>query len=501
VDDDGTTWTTATIDAAPTADDDARRAGRRWRSLWRVHFYAGVFAAPFLVMMALTGLVILYTQPIQQLTQHDLRVVRAGGDWVSFADQQQAVLDAFPGNSVISVTVPRDATTSTEFALDDDRSVFVDPYTAEVLGTADPGGGIVGFANRLHGTLNNDAVTIPLPTVAGLFGGDWVQDFVVGDMVLEVLGCWTLVLVASGVYLWWPRRTRNGTSRRAGKALLVPRVGARGRARWRDLHAIPGVLFAAGTAFVIVTGMFWSSYWAAGYTALANRVTPNDEVEAPSSGIVTRGDLDRLGNHIPWNSAATAVPDTPSSGGAAPLDIDSVVRIGAEEAMEPGYSVAYPVDDVDEAGNPIYGSWTLTNSWPRKTSEAKAVYLDQFTGQTLGVTDVYGYGAVTVASDTLVSTHMGTQLGLFSRILMTGICLAVLWSVISSVVMYTKRRRSGLGLPRRPRDLKLANGLLVLMVLTGIVYPLWGLSALLVLAVDRFVIRTVPWLRTAFGQR
>lgn len=490
---------------APRADAgegaEVAQASRRWRSLWRVHFYSGVFAGPFLVLMALTGLVILYTQPIQQLTQHDLRVVSAQSEWVPFSEQQDAVLSEFPENSVISVTVPRDRTTSTEFALDDERSVFVDPYTAEVLGTADPNGGIVGLSNRLHGVLNNENVTIPLPTVAGFFGGDWVQDFIVGDMVLEILACWTLVLVASGIYLWWPRKTRNGENGRSGKALLVPRVGTKGRARWRDLHAIPGALFAVGTVFVLVSGLFWSSYWAAGYNALADKVTPNDEVEAPSSGIATRGDLDRFGNQIPWNTGDNLIPDSTSDATAAPIGIDSVVAVGAEEGMEPGYTVYYPVDDVDEAGNPVYGSFTLSNSWPRKTSEARDLYLDQFSGETLGETDVYGWGAVSVASDTLVSTHMGTQLGLFSRILMTGICLAVLWSVISAVVMYVKRRRSGLGLPRRPRDLRLANGLLVLMVITGVIFPLWGLSALAVLAVDRFVIRTVPWLRTTFGQR
>jgi uncharacterized iron-regulated membrane protein len=53
----------------------ADRASRRWRAIWRTHFYAGIFAVPFLVMMALTGLVILYTQPIRSLTQDHLRNV------------------------------------------------------------------------------------------------------------------------------------------------------------------------------------------------------------------------------------------------------------------------------------------------------------------------------------------------------------------------------------------------------------------------------------------
>jgi uncharacterized iron-regulated membrane protein len=488
--------------AAVGKEGDGARSSERWRSLWRVHFYAGVFAAPFLVLMAITGLAILYTQPLQQLTEGDLRTVAATGEWLPFDEQQGAVADAFPGNAVVAVTVPRDATTSTQFALDDDRSVFVDPYTATVLGTADPGGGVVGLANRLHGNLNNDSITVPLPTIAGLLGDEPVmQDFVLGDMALEVLGVWTIVLVASGIYLWWPRRSRNAASGRSGKALVVPRLGSRGRARWRDLHAIPGMAFAAVTLFAILSGLFWSSYWSSGYKAVADRLSPNEFTTAPNSDVATLGDLDRLGNQINWNTADVVLPATTSAPQAAPLALDAVVAIATEEGMKPGYTIAYPIDDVDEVGNIVHGSFTVSNSWPRKTGEARDLHLDQFTGETLGTTDVYGYGAVSRASDTLVSTHMGTQLGVVSRIFMTGLCLAVLWSVVSALVMYAKRRRTGLGLPRRPRDVRLTNGLLVLVVVTGLVFPLWGLSALAVLGLDRFVIRSVPRLRTTFGQR
>jgi uncharacterized iron-regulated membrane protein len=103
--------------------------------------------------------------------------------------------------------------------------------------------------------------------------------------------------------------------------------------------------------------------------------------------------------------------------------------------------------------------------------------------------------------DTLVSTHMGTQLGIVSRIFMTMLCVLSIWSVISGFVMFWKRRRPGTsGLPRRPVDVRLSKGLAVIAVVLAIVYPQWGVTALLVLAFDRFVIRKVRPLRTTFGQ-
>ena len=104
--------------------------------------------------------------------------------------------------------------------------------------------------------------------------------------------------------------------------------------------------------------------------------------------------------------------------------------------------------------------------------------------------------------DTLVSTHMGTQLGVFSRIMMTTLCVLAIWSVSSAMVMYTKRRRPGTaGLPRRPADVRLPRKLAILGGASALVFPQWGVTAAIVLAVDRWVIRRIPRLKAAFGQR
>ncbi|MEZ5266591.1 MAG: PepSY domain-containing protein [Acidimicrobiales bacterium] len=128
------------------------------------------------------------------------------------------------------------------------------------------------------------------------------------------------------------------------------------------------------------------------------------------------------------------------------------------------------------------------------------MFIDQFNGQTLAEQRVYGMGAVYEGMDTLVSVHMGTQLGIFSRIMMTVLCVLAIWSVLSGFAMFWKRRRRGtLGLPRRPVDVRLSRKLAAVGVATGIVFPQWAASALLVLGFDRFVIRRSR-LRTVFGQ-
>ena len=482
-------------------------ASKRWRNLWRVHFYSGVIVAPFLVMFAITGLVILYTQPIQDGLQSDVRRVERGSTTVSFDEQASTVEGNVPDDPIVSMTPPRDSGSSTVFGLDSGRSAYVDPYTGDFLGVDESQTTLVRWSNALHGHLNNDSVTIPLPAVSALWDGDEVmRDYVVGDLILELAGTWLVILALTGLYLFWPRKSREVKSKVNGRRMWSFRLTKTGRARWRDLHALPGAVLFIMLLFVAASGLPWSTYWGPNFTAFANEISPNEWTDAPASSVGAKGDLDRLGNQINWNTGDVPIPASyrPESGAETPtpLSLDSVVKIASEEGMKPNYTIYFPSNGVDDVGNPLYGSFTLSNSWPRKTGEAKDVFIDQFNGATLGHQDVYGYGSVSRAVDTTVSIHMGTQWGIVSRILMTLTCVLTLWSVASAVVMYSKRRRRGtLGLPRRPAEVHLGRGLVVIALAVGVVYPLWGASALLILAFDKFVIQRNSRLRVVFGQR
>jgi len=84
-------------------------SSKRWRNLWRVHFLSRIIVALFLVMFAVTGLVILYTQPIQKGIQSDLRRVDRGSALVSF-DQQAATFESkLPDDPIVSMRPPRDS--------------------------------------------------------------------------------------------------------------------------------------------------------------------------------------------------------------------------------------------------------------------------------------------------------------------------------------------------------------------------------------------------------
>lgn len=145
----------------------------------------------------------------------------------------------------------------------------------------------------------------------------------------------------------------------------------------------------------------------------------------------------------------------------------------------------------------------LTNAWPDRVQREKTVIVDQFSAATINTQGPEDWGLLPKATEWAIVTHMGTQYGLVTRILMTTGCLVVLWSVFTATVMWWKRRPSGkVGLPRRtttqlaPRS---RRGLIGIGVPLALIYPLWGVSLLLVFSFDRLVVQRVGSLRRLSG--
>jgi uncharacterized iron-regulated membrane protein len=509
----------------PGSSED--RTSRFWRSVWRLHFYSGVFAMPMLVLLSVTGLIILYTDPIYRATDGTKRTVEAGDTRVALDDQLVAAQAEVPDLDLAGITTPRRDTDVTIFNFATDGTptidVYVDPYTGTVTGTGknDYGTGIVGLANRLHAHLNNDRLTVKLPNLDGVFNAPnpIMVEVAIFDLVIEIMALWGLVLAISGIYLWWPRK------RETGKALFVPRIGKRGRARWRDLHAVPGILLSTVLIFFVATGIVWSQFWGANWYSLNQRISADRGAYDPPSTPVEVGELDVFGNRIPWVSRGDSIPrsstddethheseapsadasaDRPSGDGevAERMALEEIATLAEKDGLLAGFTIALPVDGEDENGEPFFGSFAVTDPWPARTTTERVVYFDQFSGVKLGQVTPKEWGRLAQLTEWGVQSHMGTQLGVFSRVIMTFGCIAILWASFTAFVMWWKRRPAGrLGLPRRPVNVRLARGLFVIAVALGILFPAWGLCAVLVVGLDRFAIRKILPLRRAFGMR
>jgi uncharacterized iron-regulated membrane protein len=479
-----------------------------WRALWRTHFFAGLVIAPALLWFAFTGLIILYTDPVDEALNGDVMTVRVGDEEVPLDAQLATIQDENPDWELASVTPGRRPDRANAFTMTDDqgvnRVVYVDQYTGSITGVITSDTGLVAFANRTHGSFLPRQYTMPIPSLTGMIGdGPAFIDVEVGEVIVEIVAGWGLVLAITGIYLWWPRQ---GTRKR----LFIPRFTEGGRPMWRDLHASGGTVLSVGLVFFVVTGLPWATFWGNEFSTLASKITPNTEnfweYSGPASNIPKVGDLTRFGVTVPWATANDSIPTsdddghgghhhssdegsetaTPRPAPAETVGLEAAYRAAQAEGMKPGFSITPPVDTVVDDGSTAYGAYVVINPWPSSLGEQGALYLDQFTAKTLGTSDSSTWGGIQRITEFGVQTHMGTQFGLINRILLTSICVLVVWNVVTAVVMWSRRRRSGtLGAPRKPVDERTQRSVGVFQLILSLIYPLWGASLLLVLAAQR----------------
>jgi uncharacterized iron-regulated membrane protein len=472
------------------------------RRIWRLHFWVGLFAAPALVLLACSGLVILYTGPLNDWLNRDLYVVAEGPEMVPLDNQVDVAAQHVGADyTVDAVTPPAGPGRSTrvDFLPPDGLAlpageanltqVFVDPYTARYLGQRSELSGVVGWANQLHRLFGNDGPQVHLPSVGHLISpAAYPEPTIpvgVGNLWMELTAVWILVLMATGIYLWWPRAIE------ATKPLLKIRWKRGGRIRWRDLHALTGVVIAVVLICYVLSGLTWSRYWGENWRAVSSTVAPSTEIDAPSTP-ATMGDYDRLGRRIAWAATDDPVYASATDGTApARLSYADIDRLAKGEHMVPGFAII-PPSDVTENGETLYGSYTVVNAWPQKLSEQRTLYLNQFTGRTITNATAEHEGALSRATSFGIAMHMGTQFGVLTRILATIACLGVIISALTGLLMWWHRRPSGRsGLPGPVSDTTRANtprgaviAVSVAGVVLGVVFPVFGVSLLVVLAVE-----------------
>jgi uncharacterized iron-regulated membrane protein len=456
---------------AQNAADDGVTKNRLYLTIWRWHFYSGLYVVPYMVILAVTGLLMLYGPLVDEWTYARQLSVKPMGQPASYIDQLNAVMSSYSDAMVTRFRPNVDANRSSVVSLTTsdgkEIDVYVNPYTREVLGTIDHENRLETIAMNIHGTL--------------LIGD-------LGDRLLEIAAGLGVLLLVSGVFLWWPRNARGVWG------VLIPRLQQRGRTLWRDLHAVPAIYGAVALLFFLISGMSWTGIWGDRYVQAWNTFPDGMWANVPKSD-KTMESLNRPGEKVvPWNLENSRMPASGSMAGepgipqGMPVNLDTIVRFVRDNGVDYGFWVAFPQDDD--------GVWTVSaSSMSGDVTDARkdlTLHIDRYTGRLLAVIgwDQYGLGAKAMAWG--VAMHQG-DLGIWNMVLNTLFCLLVILLCISAVVMWLRRRPSGanrLVAPPMPTGVSwkpIAAMLLVLSVL----FPLAGIVLVGVILLDAVVISRI----------
>ena len=91
-----------------------------------------------------------------------------------------------------------------------------------------------------------------LPGISRALHGGWPLGEP-GSWLLELGDGWAILMLATGLYLWWPRGR--------GVAALWPRTGAGTRVLLRDLHSCVAAWFSVVFLFFLISALPWTAFW------------------------------------------------------------------------------------------------------------------------------------------------------------------------------------------------------------------------------------------------
>ncbi|MQA04094.1 MAG: PepSY domain-containing protein [Streptosporangiales bacterium] len=427
--------------------------------LMRLHFYAGIFVGPFVLVAAISGMLYALTPQLEQVVYDDQLHTESRGTPLPLAQQLVSARAVEPTAQLTAIRPAAAAGETTRVLFGgrspfgDHRTVFVDPVTGEVRGQL---------------TTYGSSGALPVRAVVDKLHRElWLGE--PGRVYSELAASWLWVLTLGGLALWW-------TARRGRR-----RTAASPRRRARSWHVTVGLCAALGMLMLSATGLTWSRFAGEHVTTVREAfdwATPSVAATGghPSHGMTTS---DRAG--VGPDQAARAAA---AAGMSAPYEV-----------RPPSHTDGYVVQQVQ-------------TSWPAR---ADAMEVDPRTG---AVTERIAFDDWPLAAKLArwgIQLHMGLLFGGWNQAGLVLLALAIVGMVCLGYRMWWLRR------PTRGHHLKLARPpgrvrwqqlprlplALLLAVACGVGWflPLLGLSLLAFLLVDVALGLRTPAARPRTGER
>ncbi|OFN76534.1 PepSY domain-containing protein [Corynebacterium sp. HMSC074E01] len=427
----------------------------------RIHFYGGMFIGPFILIAALTGCLYAMAPTLEKVVYHDVLTVPTVENPLRLEEQIQAAQHEHPDMPVTQVWPATTPTDSTRVLVSDEsideslqRTVFIDPATAEVIGD--------------------------YPTYSGL--GEmplrrWISSLhesfhlgKIGELYSELAASWLWVMACGGLYMWWIRR-RPKNKATANAAQQQPKRSARWKAT--RLHSTVGAWIFIGLLGLSATGITWSGLAGDNVDSLVERMhwkaTPiNTALHGTTAE--THEHTGHEGHEGHGASASASVA----------ADAERVLATGRAEGLT-GPLRLYPPEDANSA-------WQVSERWVEWRTTSDALSVDGATGEVIDRQPFSSLPLFSKLSSWGTYLHMGIMFGLPLQIALLALGLATAALVVLGYYMWWKRR---------PRFLPTAHfswattGLGALFAATvGVFLPLLGITLAAFLVLDVILIHT-----------
>lgn len=462
---------------------DPKAPGAAYRRIWRWHFYAGLFCLPFILVLSVSGGIYLFRPQIDDYLDRRFNHLTLAGDAQRLDTQVEVALRAYPEARFKALELPKDPTDATRIHLvtaeGREMRVLVRPDTLEILLKEFEKSRFTALVHDIHGEL--------------LMGEP-------GAILVETAAAWGVVMIVTGLYLWWP----GGVASAAG--VIYPRLAAGGRTFLRDIHAVTGFWLSLLALFFLFSALPWTKVWGGSFKYLrglaAEKEVRQDWTTGPATADILRREAFRdaappagAQDQSRAEHLAHAAPDSAQGKDVMRPPIVGFDKIAARVTP---MMLAEPVL--------ISPPSARTRNWSvRSESQNRPLRVSyEFDPQNYGLVGESHFAdrpLIDRIFGVSVAAHEGQLFGWPNQLLGLLTVSGYLTLAISSLLMWWRRRPSGvLGapkeiVPRRP----IARAIVALVVIMGLLLPTLGLSLLLVLLAEAIIRRAFPGIARWLG--
>ena len=471
-----------------TVEISEKRGWPRYGTIWRWHFYAGLFCIPFVLILTITGTIYLFKPQIEASFDRPYNNLVVTGKRATAEEQVLAALAAVPGSTFNSYELPESPQSAVRVFVGSNEQKFrihVHPETLEILQKKDEDWRLMPVVHRIHGEL--------------LLGDQ-------GTHIVELAASWAIVMVITGLYLWWPRNINN----LAG--IVYPRFNSGQRIFWRDLHAVAGLWVSFFVLFLLISGLPWAKSWGGllkevrqiGVTKIvqqdwttgrSSELADRKLMNTPATEIAGGGEHAEHANH----NITPVMPLKPKIDYSA---LDRLIAIVQPLNLPAPVMISPPSKKLSAGagGSPV--DWTARSETQNRPLRVNLV-LDAATGEIKSTKKFADKPLLDRSIGYGIAIHEGQLFGWFNQALGVFTALGLLLMVVSSVVLWWRRRSPGtLGAPNPDQAApRFAYGLIGIIVMLGILLPFLGITMILVLLMERWVLRHIPSTRKFLGLR
>jgi uncharacterized iron-regulated membrane protein len=404
-----------------------------YRGLWRWHFHAGLLCIPFVLILAITGSIYLFKPQIDAFADRQVDALSLTGQRATGERHIAAALASQPGSKLFVYEVPAepdDAVRVHIYGADGaGRIVYVHPHSLEILKSVAHTSRLTEIVRMIHGEL-----------MAGR----------TGSLLIELAASWAIVMLGTGLFLWWPRETRGAAG------VVYPRLNRGPRVFWRDLHAVSGIWVSLLALFLLVTALPWTTVAGEGIGKIRGWVAPAPRDWASNSA-------DEHAAHR-RQSAQNAV--------TTPLEVDDIIARIRPLQLEPPVRIYLPNEN-----QPRWRVRAETQNRPK----VRELELDPVTGGLVHENRFADKSTFDKAIHIGIAAHEGQLFGWPNQLLGLFTAFSLIAICVSAIMMWWRRRPDGsLGVPAaKVPDFHVGPVLWGGIVIVAVLLPVLGASLVL----------------------